>query len=238
MTQQLIEQLQNCYSKLQTTPSIEEISSYIRQRETTYVKNFVTKLGKIRKKAKQNARTRAHKKFMSPVNPIYCADLYQDGWQHRYICHDNTNHINKHIHTFIYKGYVVKCKYSYVNREITSLIEIEMSVILKLLLDFINVILHLNEHNCEFDENFLKDKLSCAQAFLSTQYANYIPIPPKMRRSYNCDLYNKIANITVLDGWQNREICDFNEHISVLKLGEKKYVVDCFNGKIDRIERY
>lgn len=237
--QEIIKQIENISEQLQKLPDVDEINEYVKNERLLFFCNFIERakknyLSKLRgsitkheKKSKlklflQTSRKHAQKKYFKAKMICNINTYYQDGWKNRF--YDNDNNI-----TFMFKGYFITFDSK------NCIKSIKKSFILNHLLRIAKVILHIFKHNFDFEKNFLVDKLNALIAISTTNYINYVPTICKLRRSYNCNMYDEIAQLTIYDGWENKIICWFDTNCHVFKLDNVIYMVDRYKDKIDKI---
>jgi hypothetical protein len=247
-TKQIISKLKDCYNASHVLPIDQEILAYINKIKFAKINKMVNitkqktkrriKTKALCKKTKQNiirkALSKAKEKAIlayenEPIQQYSETKLHsEDGWKNRMII--DTGEI-----VFVFKGYCI-C----LNRLDDGLhvINITQTFVLQSLLKFLDIIFHLDENGCIFDERFLRDKLNAIESILNTKYSDYLPCPPRLRRSYNGNLYDLMADVVVSDGWSNNVICTFDENCKIFKFGEFKYIVDMYDGRIDRIMEF
>lgn len=238
-SQNIISQLR-CYQNiLKSVPTNEDILLHVHLVKNSLFSSLVVKAKNRAKKstnkknrknaikrASENARRRANAQYEKQISLFSEFKLNAvDGWQNRMITENGE-------YVFVFRGYVIN-----IDSDL-NIINISETQVLQSTLTYIDVIVHLEENGCQFDDYFLQDKLVVAQAINSTKYSDYLPRPPKLRRSYNGDLYQQVAKIIIADGWENRTMCLFDEHCYVFQFRGVKYTVDIYNDKIDKITEF
>lgn len=231
-------QLRYYQNALKSFPTNEDIISHIKSTKKIMfelaihkAKNQVNHTNKINRKiairrASENARRRVKLQYAKQVLPFSeFRENSEDGWKNRMI-----NEIGEYV--FVFRGYVIRVDNDF------RIISVEISQVLQSFLTYIDVIFHLDENECQFDEYFLTDRLTVAESILQTKYSDYLPRPPKLRRSYNGDLYQQVAKVIIVDGWKNRTMCLFDEHCYLFQFRGIKYTVDIYGGLIDRIIQF
>lgn len=243
---EMISELRSLQTILHTIPTCNDVLFYIKYRRTSYINKFVANAKKRvahksyqnkrdkkanLKKLTENARSRAIKKYDTRKIPPLLDELYlsiYDGWENRRYKEDG-------IITFVFEGYLIECCYQ---NNLLSIMNITASCVLQSALENLAVIFHLDDNGCSFEDFFLNDKLNVCRAITNTSYSKYLPIPPKLRRSYNCDSYYQVACNVVDEGWENHAICDFDETCHIFQLNGHNYKVGIYDTKISEISQF
>lgn len=238
-SQSIIAQLGYYQNVLKSVPVKEDIFLHIHSAKNSLFNLIVSKAKNRTKKytnktnrkiavrrASETARRKAKSQYEKQVSPFSEFKLNsEDGWQNRMI---KTNGEC----VFVFRGYIITIDSDFNISNVTE------TYLLRAILTYIDVIFHLEENGCQFDDYFLKDRLEVARAISTTTYNTYLPRPPKLRRSYNGDLYQQVAKETCGDGWENRTICLFDEHCYLFQFRGVKYTVDVYNNKVDKITEF
>lgn len=243
--EQIIEQLKIYHQAFSNPPKTDDIIDHIHMTETKC--NVRKQVAIAVKRAKLKMKTKnkmLQKKILKRVSnearqkAINYSDRdkeydehklhFEDGWKNRMM-------IETDKYIFVYMGYAitVDCKES-----CFRICEMKKTSFLNQQLSILNVIFHLYENGCEFDYCCLHEKYKCCSAIFHVRYSNYVPRPPKLRRSYNSDLYKHVSDIVVRNDWENRVECPFNKSCYMFKVDGVKYIVDMHDGKIEKLVEF
>lgn len=236
MTESMIDQLKFYHECLKNAPSNKEILTYIfKPHKRAMWKTFykastqndpITKKNTIKRGImKHRTITLETGDDITLPNFVEFESDSKDGWENRMMCNDGSI-------AFVFKGYLVLMNKTKNNYEITST---KRTQILDNILTTIKAILHLNEHQCEFTEIFLQNKLGELNALYLTQYTSYVPMPPKLRRSYNVQEWKRAKDSVIDEGWNNCVKSQFDSQCYIFKLNDVVFAVDFDLAKISRI---
>jgi hypothetical protein len=152
--------------------------------------------------------------------------ISSDGWVHRRMQNDGTL-------IFMYIGHSVNITHD------LCIQSVKKSELLIRRLEYIEVILHIAEHGCTFESDFLQNEYNILAKLTTLTYNSYIPMKPqRLRRSYNIDSYQIEIDHVLLEGWLNRRICAFDIDINIIKFNKKIYVAYFSNGVIEYVSDY